>query len=152
PHVARVLDTGFTEEGMPFVATEHLEGRTLFDEAKERGALPVEEAVRWIIEASEALAEAHANGIVHGDLKPQNLFLAHDAADDAGDGASAADTHAHAHARARARVDEPARTSQARVLKVLDFGMSNAWCDGADGDEGTFATWFASPAYIAPEQ
>jgi eukaryotic-like serine/threonine-protein kinase len=127
PHVARVIDTGFTEEGMPFIATEHLEGRTLLDERKERGKVPTEEAVRWVLQACEALAEAHAGGIVHGDLKPQNLFLA---------------------------VDKEATDDdhEERSLKILDFGMSVGMGDSDDGEEGTSSTWFASPAYLAPEQ
>jgi serine/threonine protein kinase len=75
-HVARIVDTGFTEQGLPFIATEHHEGPTLADELSRRGRLSAPEAVRWVLEACEALAEAHAAGIVHGSLKPQNLLLA----------------------------------------------------------------------------
>ncbi|MCW5835821.1 MAG: serine/threonine protein kinase, partial [Labilithrix sp.] len=125
-HVARIVDTGFTEDGMPFIASEHLEGRTLADELAERRSLPPVEAVRWVLQACEGLAEAHSAGIVHGDLKPRNLFLAGDA-----------------NAAATDRGGEP------RVLKILDFGMATP-ADDRD-DEGTSA-WFASPAYLSPEQ
>ncbi|MDF2698337.1 MAG: serine/threonine protein kinase [Labilithrix sp.] len=126
PHVAHIVDTGFTEEGIPFIATERLEGRTLAEELSTRTQLPPVEAVRWILQACEGLAEAHSAGIVHGDLKPQNLFLAGDA------NASSTD-----------------HGGESRVLKVLDFGMATPV--DAEGDEGT-AAWFASPAYLAPEQ
>lgn len=74
-HAARVTDTGFTEDGDAFIATEFLGGRSLADELRARKQLPVAEAVRWIVQACDAVGEAHAKGFVHGDLKPQNLFL-----------------------------------------------------------------------------
>jgi serine/threonine protein kinase len=76
-HVARVLDIGTTEDGMPFIATERLEGHTLATELEQRGGrLPLAEALRLGLEICEGLAEAHAVGLVHGDLKTKNLFLA----------------------------------------------------------------------------
>lgn len=75
-HVARVLDVGSNEDGVPYMVMEYLEGHDLGDELRERGQLPIEEAVRYLLEACEAVAEAHAAGIVHRDLKPANLFLA----------------------------------------------------------------------------
>jgi serine/threonine-protein kinase len=75
-HVARVLDVGSSADGVPYMVMEYLEGNDLADELRDRGALPVEEAVGFVLEASEAVAEAHAAGIVHRDLKPANLFLA----------------------------------------------------------------------------
>lgn len=75
-HVARIVDIGLTEEAMPYVATEWLDGRTLEHELAERGRIEVEQAVSWLLEACEGVAEAHAAGLVHGDLKPQNIFVA----------------------------------------------------------------------------
>jgi serine/threonine protein kinase len=74
-HVARVLDVGTLEDGRPYLVMEYLEGRDLEAEVKARGPLPVATTVDWVLEACEALAEAHAAGIVHRDLKPANLFL-----------------------------------------------------------------------------
>jgi serine/threonine-protein kinase len=75
-HVARVLDVG-EHQGAPFLVMELLEGSDIERVLATRGPLPPEEAVGYVLEASEAVAEAHALGIVHRDLKPANLFLAH---------------------------------------------------------------------------
>ena len=74
-HVARVLDVG-THEGSPYMVMEYLEGSDIAQLISEHGALPLQEAVGFLLEACEAIAEAHALGIVHRDLKPANMFLA----------------------------------------------------------------------------
>jgi serine/threonine-protein kinase len=74
-HVARVLDVGTLDTGLPFMVMEYLEGNDLSDELR-HGVLPIEQAADYMLQAIEALAEAHAHGIVHRDLKPGNLFLA----------------------------------------------------------------------------
>ena len=74
-HVAHVLDVG-VDEGTPYMVMEYLEGEDLKQVLSRRGPLSVEEAVRYIVQACEALGEAHGLGIVHRDLKPANLFLA----------------------------------------------------------------------------
>jgi serine/threonine protein kinase len=74
-HTARVLDLGTIDGGAPYIVMEYLKGKDLAATLRERGPLPIEEAVTYILQASEALAEAHAAGIVHRDIKPANLFL-----------------------------------------------------------------------------
>ena len=74
-HVVRVTDVGMLESGLPYMAMEYLEGADLRDILTERGRLPLEEAAEYMLQALEALAEAHARGIVHRDLKPGNIFL-----------------------------------------------------------------------------
>jgi serine/threonine protein kinase len=74
-HVAHVLDVDVTDGGLPYMVMEYLEGRDLDSELQERGRLPVPEAVDYVLQACDAMAEAHAAGIVHRDLKPANLFL-----------------------------------------------------------------------------
>jgi serine/threonine-protein kinase len=54
---------------------EFLSGHDLANELKLRGPLPTQEAVQYVLQASEAVAEAHALGVIHRDLKPANLFL-----------------------------------------------------------------------------
>ncbi|HEX8796057.1 MAG TPA: serine/threonine-protein kinase [Polyangiaceae bacterium] len=75
-HVVRVLDVSTLEGGEPFMVMEYLEGTDLLQLLGQRGALPVEEAVDYVLQALEALCEAHLAGIVHRDLKPSNMFLA----------------------------------------------------------------------------
>jgi serine/threonine-protein kinase len=75
PHVARVLDVGALDSGAPYMVMELLQGRDLEAVLRERGPLPIDEAAELILQACEAVAEAHAIGIVHRDLKPANLFL-----------------------------------------------------------------------------
>jgi len=76
PHVARVLDVGRTKDGDPYVALECLEGEDLHARVASGPPARVADAARWMLEACEGLAAAHARGIVHRDLKPSNLFLA----------------------------------------------------------------------------
>ena len=75
PHVTRVFDVGALDSGAPYMVMELLNGRDLDAVLKVRGPLPIDEAAELILQACEALAEAHAIGIVHRDLKPANLFL-----------------------------------------------------------------------------
>ncbi|HVJ89516.1 MAG TPA: serine/threonine-protein kinase [Labilithrix sp.] len=73
-HVARVHDVGM-HEGAPFLVMEHLMGRDLANVVAGSGALRIEDAVEYTMQACEALAVAHRHGIVHRDIKPENLFL-----------------------------------------------------------------------------
>jgi serine/threonine-protein kinase len=74
-HVARVIDVGELESGAPYMVMEYLTGTDFGQVLKTRGTLPLKEAVDYVLQACEALAEAHALGVVHRDLKPGNLFL-----------------------------------------------------------------------------
>jgi len=74
-HVARVLDVGVLDDGSPYMVMEYLEGTDLAGLIRQRKGLPGPEAIEYVLQACEALAEAHVAGIVHRDLKPANLFL-----------------------------------------------------------------------------
>ena len=74
-HIARVFDFGEMDGGVPFLVMELLEGQDLGRLVARRGALDAIEVARWLMQACEAIAEAHALGIVHRDIKPDNLFL-----------------------------------------------------------------------------
>ncbi|HEY2365669.1 MAG TPA: serine/threonine-protein kinase, partial [Polyangiaceae bacterium] len=74
-HVARVMDVGKTQAGVPYMVMEFLDGKDLGETLAEQGPLPVSQAVEYIIQACEGIGEAHARGIVHRDVKPENLFL-----------------------------------------------------------------------------
>ncbi|MBX3209746.1 MAG: protein kinase [Labilithrix sp.] len=75
-HVARVVDTGVLDDGSPYLVMEYLEGADLGVVTEERGRIPAAEAIEYVLQACEAIVEAHQLGIVHRDLKPANLFLA----------------------------------------------------------------------------
>src|SRR5580704_1295941 len=75
-HAAKVLDVGTLASGAPYMVMEYLEGSDLGKVLEESGPVSVELAAEWMVQACEAIAEAHATGIVHRDIKPQNLFLA----------------------------------------------------------------------------
>ena len=74
-YVATVHDVGTTEDGAPYIVMEYLEGKDLGAAVLEGGVLPARTAVEYALQCCEALAVAHAKGIVHRDIKPENLLL-----------------------------------------------------------------------------
>ncbi len=74
-HVVRVSDVGTLDSGMPFIVMEYLSGQDLAELLHASGPLPAEQAIEFVLQACEALVEAHGLGIIHRDLKPANLFL-----------------------------------------------------------------------------
>jgi serine/threonine protein kinase len=74
-HVVRVTDVDTLEDGVPYMVMEHLTGIDFHEMRRREGQLPITSAVGYLLEACEAIAEAHTLGIVHRDLKPSNLFL-----------------------------------------------------------------------------
>jgi serine/threonine-protein kinase len=75
PHVVQMLDHGVTPAGVPFIAMEMLEGHDLARHLAMCGRLPVAQAAEIIGQVCKALARAHERGIVHRDIKPDNIFL-----------------------------------------------------------------------------
>ena len=73
-HVARGIDVGKLESGAPYIVMEYLEGGDLSAMLEKSGPLRFDQAVDFVLQACEAIAQAHALGIVHRDLKPSNLF------------------------------------------------------------------------------
>jgi len=73
-HVARVFDVGRLRDGAPYMVLEFLDGVDLSAWLANHGALPIGQAVDFVVQACIAVADAHALGIVHRDLKPANLF------------------------------------------------------------------------------
>jgi serine/threonine protein kinase len=123
-HVARVTDVGTLETGAPYMIMEYLDGGDLGALAKTRGAMPVELAVEYVLQACEALAEAHALGIVHRDLKPSNLFVV-----------------------TRADGTPSVKVLDFGISKVTGMGAS-----GADLGMTKTTTIMGSPLYMSPEQ
>ncbi len=74
-NVVTIYDSGQADDGTPYIAMEFLEGETLRDVLKRRGALPVAEVAEILEQAAQGLNAAHELGIIHRDLKPDNIFL-----------------------------------------------------------------------------
>jgi serine/threonine-protein kinase len=127
PNIVEILDLGRTEEGRPYLVMERLVGRTLKQEVAARGPLPVAEALGLLRQLLAGLAAAHRAGLVHRDIKPDNLFLCEPGADGA------------------------------RRLKILDFGIVKVVSAGKHAPrplaiptgEGMA---IGTPRFLSPEQ
>ncbi len=75
PGIVRVLDNGRSSDGIDYIAMEILKGGTLRDRLRERGALSPRELLPILVTIADALGAAHAKGVVHRDLKPDNIML-----------------------------------------------------------------------------
>lgn len=78
PNVCTVYDFGETDEGLPFIAMEYVEGETLTRLMEREGPLPPARVAELFEEIADALEAAHSRGIVHRDLKPENIMLDRD--------------------------------------------------------------------------
>ncbi|HSO36832.1 MAG TPA: protein kinase [Labilithrix sp.] len=121
-HIAKVFDVGTLESGEPYIVMEYLDGCDLSALAKQRGKIPASEAVEYIMQACEALAEAHSIGIVHRDVKLANLFI----------------TRGHAGSPLVKVLDFG-------ISKVNPFGE-------ADHEMTRTASMLGSPRFMSPEQ
>jgi serine/threonine protein kinase len=121
-HIARVIDVGALEDGAPYTVMEFLQGRDLCAVLEDSGPLSTELAVDYVLQACEAIAEAHAAGIIHRDLKPANLFLT-------------------------SRTDG---SSLVKVLDFgIAKSLNDMAMDGSQTNAGTL---LGSPYYMSPEQ
>jgi serine/threonine-protein kinase PknK len=75
PNIVTVLDTGTTRSGRPYVAMEYFAGGSLGDRVARMGPLPLDEVLRVGVKIAGALAAAHGAGILHRDVKPQNVLV-----------------------------------------------------------------------------
>jgi serine/threonine-protein kinase len=78
PHIVTVIDAGQEDDPIrptPYIVFEYVEGETLKERIRRQGRLPVSEAVAYAIEIARALGAAHERGIVHRDVKPQNVLV-----------------------------------------------------------------------------
>jgi len=122
-HAVAVYDHGVSEQGEPYIVMEYLEGESLEQRLRERGALPLSEVISLIGQAARALAAAHEQGIVHRDLKPDNIFLTKD------------------------------REEPGQVVKLVDFGIAKLLTEpNADVASTTQAGMvLGTPHYMSPE-
>jgi tRNA A-37 threonylcarbamoyl transferase component Bud32 len=75
PNIVQVLDFNVTPDGNPYLVMEYLDGIELAEEIRRGGAMPVERVLDLVGQLASGLAAAHGQGVVHRDLKPQNMFL-----------------------------------------------------------------------------
>lgn len=124
PNVVRVRDYGVTARGQPFLVSERLVGRTLGDELRARGPLPVDEALGVARRILLGLSAAHARDVVHRDVKPDNVFL----------------------------TDAPPRGE--RGVKVLDFGLAKICGGSLlpERVQTRTGTSLGTARYMSPEQ
>jgi serine/threonine-protein kinase len=125
-HVAQVYDHGVSDTGQPYIVMEFLEGHSLESVIEKRGALPPQEVLVIIEQAARALESAHRAGVVHRDLKPDNIMLA----------------------------TEPDAKPYGYTVKLVDFGIAKVLSDEAAGSSGgaTHAgAVVGTPHYMAPE-
>ena len=121
PNVVNVFDV-IEYDGMTCIVMELLQGESLAEYLAKRGSLTFDEAATLLLPAMRGVAAAHAQGVVHRDLKPGNIFLCRD-----NDGSLLA-------------------------TKVLDFGISKFTGRAPDaGSDLTDLAHFGTPAYMAPE-
>ncbi len=75
PHVVQTFDHGMMTDGTPFIVMELLEGQSLMELIEAQGALPLALAGEVLVQVARALSKAHEAGIVHRDIKPDNIFV-----------------------------------------------------------------------------
>ncbi len=127
PHTVTVFDFGVAEDGSLFLAMELLEGDSLGQRLRRVGRLPVTHAVRVAREVAVSLAEAHQKGIIHRDIKPDNIFLAR----------------------------KLGPQGEVETTKVVDFGIAklvHGDTHGVTALETQAGTVFGTPRYMSPEQ
>ncbi|MGK3993113.1 serine/threonine-protein kinase [Sorangium sp. So ce1024] len=123
PAIVEVRGVGALDDGRPYIAMEWVEGRTLAAELRARGALSPAEAVALLEEVGGALAAAHAIGVVHRDVKAQNVMIL-PAADGGG----------------------------ARGVKLVDFGIAKLLAPGGARGGKHSSLIVGTPLTMAPEQ
>lgn len=123
PGVVDITDVGETDDGRAFLAMALLEGPTIADEVRWSGPMPWARAKGLLLQIAQALAHAHAQGVIHRDLKPSNVMLG------------------GAGEEGRER------------CTVIDFGMARARLEVDGSSELTrTGAILGSPAYMSPEQ
>lgn len=75
PNTVKVYLYGELEDGSLYIVMEYLEGKNLNQTVRAEGPMPLERGIPILIQASNALEEAHRAGIIHRDLKPENIFI-----------------------------------------------------------------------------
>jgi serine/threonine-protein kinase len=122
PNVLGVHDVNVTPDGQPYIVSELLRGKELGEYLERHGKLAVTDAVRIVRQICKALGAAHAAGVVHRDVKPENVFLTGDV-----------------------------KKLESTTVKVIDFGISKVAQAGGESLTKTGMV-MGTPDYMAPEQ
>jgi serine/threonine-protein kinase len=122
-HVVQVYDDGEAPDGTPYIVMEYLDGQTLEQRLEANRDIGLREAVRITCHVGRALARAHAQGIVHRDLKSGNIFIAKSEDDELG-----------------------------WVAKVLDFGVAKLLTEAHGPSATKTGTIVGTPLFMSPEQ
>jgi serine/threonine-protein kinase len=123
-HVVRIYDVDTLASGLPYMVMELLTGTDLRRVIKRQGAQSVERSVAYVLQAADAIEEAHTAGIIHRDLKPSNLFLT--------------------HRRDGKPLVKVLDFGISKTLKEFDLDL--------EGDLTTSRAMIGSPRYMSPEQ
>ncbi|MFK7990524.1 MAG: serine/threonine-protein kinase [Sandaracinaceae bacterium] len=113
PHVVKIFDQGMSDDGRAFMVMERLEGESLTERMRRPPSLRVIEALHIARDVGRALHAAHGAGVIHRDLKPDNIFLCNDGTVKVVDFGIA---KAFVQDKRAKRVDEPSLTEAHRVV------------------------------------
>jgi serine/threonine-protein kinase len=130
PNVLEVFDFGTLDNGCAFLAMEFLQGNDVADELMRTGYLETSRALRIMLQVCRALAAAHRAGVVHRDMKPDNIFLLRTA-----DGEEIVKIVDFGIAQLRNTEEEAAKSNNKPQRRLTKTGMI-----------------FGTPEYMAPEQ
>jgi serine/threonine protein kinase len=134
-HAVHVFDYGITEDGIPYIVMEYLDGESLSDLLIRKGPVSAREAAHIIRQAARALERAHDAGIVHRDLKPDNIFLA-------------------------TSTEEDSTTDYPYIVKLVDFGIAKIFEEPIRSDKAAApmggptqeGAVIGTPNFMSPEQ
>ncbi len=130
-YAVQVFDYGITEDGLPYIVMEYLEGQSLQQYVEAHGPLTFAETVTFVAEVAHALSQLHTSGTIHRDVKPDNVLFVDDP-------------------------DAPTNKPK-RIAKVIDFGVAKvlAKADAERSGATTLCTQqgivVGTPNYMAPE-
>ncbi|MCC6995456.1 MAG: protein kinase [Deltaproteobacteria bacterium] len=122
PSIVTVYLVGQTDDGLPYMVMEYVDGVTLEQVCEADAPLDALRAVRIARQIAEGLASAHEAGVIHRDLKPANVLIV------------------------------PRKGKDDDAIKILDFGIAKVLGTGLESKITRTGTVFGTPHYIAPEQ
>ncbi|MBL8942578.1 MAG: protein kinase [Myxococcales bacterium] len=142
PHVVQIFDHG-VHDGTPYIAMELLDGQSLGQRLAERGRMTPDEVLGIIVQVCRAAALAHGAGVIHRDLKPDNVFLV------AGESVAAESIVGESISLPQG---EGGGGETAGLVKVLDFGIAKQLAETAIGPSTGIGRVLGTPYYMSPEQ